>query len=127
MIAAIAYAACYVYSPTGAGAVWERSGLIKTLLKAGDASFIVKYALRVGQQAMDSPLLAGFFAATDILVPVPGSELCTPRGVWAAEERALLDEGIGAAAWRGLRRAQVRDRRTRSTADCEPALRVFHC
>ncbi len=82
---------------------------------------MVKYALRVRQQAMDSPLLAGFFGATDILVPVPGSEPCTPGGVWAAEDLAiaLVNEGIGAAAWPGLRRARA----VRKSATAAPGAR----
>lgn len=108
MIRAIAYASCYVYSPTGAGAVCERSRLLRTLLKAADTSFMVKYALRVRQQATDSPLLTDFFGATDVLVPVPG---CAPYrgGLWAAEHLAiaLVNEGLGAVAWSGLRRSRA--------------------
>ena len=109
MIRAIDYASCYVCSPTGTGTVCERSRLLRSLLKAGDAGFMVKYALRVRQQATDSPLLAGFFGTTDVLVPVPGSAPCTAGGVWAAEHLAvaLVNEGLGAAAWPGLRRARA--------------------
>jgi hypothetical protein len=76
------------------------------LLKAGDAGFMLKYALRVRQQAKDSPPLAGYFGATDVLVPVPGSAPFISGGLWAAEHLALalVNEGLGAAAWSGLRR-----------------------
>jgi hypothetical protein len=70
MIRAIEYASCYVYSPAGTGAVCERSRLLRALLKAGDANFMLKYALRVRQQVTDSPLLAGFFGPSDVLIPV---------------------------------------------------------
>ena len=66
MIRVIEYASCYVYSPTGTGAVCERSRLLRTLLKAGDAGFMLKYALRVRQQVADSPPLAGFFGTSDV-------------------------------------------------------------
>ncbi len=109
MIRAIEYASCYVYSPTGTGAMCERSRLLRTLLKAGDANFMLKYALRVRQQATDSPPLAGFFGTSDVLVPVPG---CTPSmtgGLWAAMNLAvaLVNEGLGGAAWPGLRRVRA--------------------
>ena len=106
MIRAIAYASCYVYSPTGAGAVCERSRLLRALLKAGDASFMLKYALRVRQQARDSPVLTGFFGATDVLVPVPGSAPHMAGDLWVAEHlaAALINEGLGGTAWTGLRR-----------------------
>ena len=107
MIRVIAYASCYVYSPTGTGAVCERSRLLRALLKAGDAGFMLKYALRVRQQATDLPLLAGFFGATDVLVPVPGSAPNAVGASWVAEHLAfaLVNEGLGGAAWPGLRRA----------------------
>jgi predicted amidophosphoribosyltransferase len=112
----ITFASCYVYSPTGTGAMCERSRLLRSLLKAGDAEFIHRYALRVHQQAADSPPLAGFFAATDVLIPVPGSSPRAAGGSWAAERLAvaLVREGIGALAWCGLRR--VRPVRKSATA-----------
>jgi hypothetical protein len=95
-----------VYSPTGTGAVCERSRLLRALLKAGDASFMLKYALRVRQEVTDSPLLAGFIGASDVLVPVPGCAPSKTGGLWAAEHLAvaLANEGLGGAAWPGLRR-----------------------
>jgi predicted amidophosphoribosyltransferase len=95
-----------VYSPTGTGAVCERSRLLRALLKAGDADFMVKYALRVRQQAADSSLLAGFFSTADVLVPVPGSSPCAAGGWWAARHLAvaLINEGLGGAEWSGLHR-----------------------
>jgi hypothetical protein len=109
MIRAIEYASCYVYSPAGTGAVCERSRLLRALLKAEDATFMLKYALRVRQQVTDSPLLAGFFGPSDVLIPVPG---CAPsiRGDIGAAGHlavALVNEGLGGAAWPGLRRVRA--------------------
>jgi hypothetical protein len=116
VIPAIQYASCYVYSPAGTGAVCERSRLLRALLKAGDASFIPKYAVRVRQQVTGTTLLAGFFGASDVLVPVPGCEPSRTAGVWAAEHLAvaLANEGLGGTAWSGLRR--VRSVRRSATA-----------
>ena len=109
MIQAVAYASCYVYSPTGSGAVCERSRLLRALLKAADAGFMLKYAVRVRQQATDSPLLADFFGATDVLVPVPGSAPSLTGRSWVAKRLAvaLVNEGLGGAAWPGLRRVRA--------------------
>jgi hypothetical protein len=109
VIRAVAYASCYVYSPTGSGAVCERSRLLRALLKAGDAGFMLKYALRVRQQATDSSLLTGFFDSTDILVPVPGSAVSVAGRSWTAKHLAiaLVNEGLGGAAWPGLRRVRA--------------------
>jgi hypothetical protein len=105
----ITFASCYVYSPAGTGAVCERSRLLRALLKAGDAGFMRRYALRVHQQAEDSPPLAGYFAATDVLIPVPGSSPRAAGDSWAAEHLAvaLVKEGLGALAWRGLQRVRA--------------------
>jgi hypothetical protein len=109
VIRTIEYASCYVYSPTGTGAVCERSRLLRALLKAGDAGFMLKYAVRVRQQVAESPPLAGFFGTSDVLVPVPGCAPSMRGGVWAAQHLAvaLVNEGLGGAAWPGLRRVRA--------------------
>lgn len=109
VIRTIEYASCYVYSPAGTGAVCERSRLLRTLLKAGDGSFMLKYALRVRQQVTDPTLLAGFFRASDVLVPVPGCAPSMTGGLWTARHLAiaLLNQGLGGAAWSGLRRVRA--------------------
>lgn len=106
MISKIAYASCYVYSPSGAGVVCERSRLLRTLLKAGDAHFMVMYALRVYQQARESPRLAGFFGSDDLLVPVPGSIPNTCGSNWVAADLAdaMVHAGVATMTWRGLHR-----------------------
>jgi predicted amidophosphoribosyltransferase len=105
VIRRLAFASCYVYSPTGKGAICERSRLLRALLKAGDAHFMLKYAVRVQQQAERSSQLAGFFHDTDVLVPVPRSST-KACGMWVAADlaRALVQEGLGTMAWPGLHR-----------------------
>lgn len=128
LIQTIAYASCYVYSPSGAGAVCERSRLLRTLLKTGDASFMHKYAVRVRQQSHDSPQLVGFFGATDVLVPVPG---CTPNPEgrsWAAEHLAiaLVNEGLGGEAWSGLRRLRAVRKSATASPGSRPTVSVHY-
>ena len=86
--------------------VCEHSRLLRALLKAGDAHFMLKYALRVYQQAQESPQLAGFFGSDDLLVPVPGSTPSTCGSTWVAADLAdaLVQAGVGTMAWRGLHR-----------------------
>jgi hypothetical protein len=105
MIGRVAFASCYVYSPTGEGAVCARSRLLCALLKDGDARFMIKYAVRVRLQSESASLLTGFFLPDDVLVPVPRSCPKT-AGTWAAAElaHALVREGVGSLAWPGLRR-----------------------
>ena len=87
MIRRLAYASCYVYSPGGKGAICERSRLLRTLLKEGDARFMYKYAVRVHQQAEQCSELAGFFSCDDVLVPVPRSST-KACGTWVAADLA---------------------------------------
>ncbi len=109
MIRSVAFASCYVYSPSGSCAISERSRVLRALLKAGESRLIIKYASRVRQQASALPLLTGFFDATDVLVPVPGSEPRDPDVVSVTEHlaAALVREGLGQVAWAGLRRVRA--------------------
>lgn len=125
MIRPLAYASCYVYSPAGEGAICERSRLLCALLKEGDAQFMLKYAVRVQQQAAQCPQLAGFFRDTDVLVPVPRSST-KACGTWVAADlaRALVQEGLGTMAWPGLhrvcavRKSSTAARGARPTVSC---------
>jgi hypothetical protein len=109
MIRAVTFASCYVYSPLGSCAISERSRLLRALVKGGDASVMFKYALRVRQRASEYPVLTGFFDATDILIPVPGSEPRDSAAISVTEHlaAALVREGLGRCAWTGLRRARA--------------------
>jgi hypothetical protein len=128
MILKITYASCYVYSPAGAGAVCERSRLLRDLLKAGDAHFMVKYALRVHQQAEESSRLQGFFRSTDILVPVPGSSPKCAAGTWVAADLAdaLVRQGVGGMAWRGLHRISAVRKSATSIPGARPSVALHY-
>jgi predicted amidophosphoribosyltransferase len=98
------------------------------LLKAGDASFIPKYACRVRRQAEESPQWAGFFGVTDVLVPVPGSAPHKAGDPWAAEHLALalVNAGLGGEIWPGLRRVRaVRKSATAAPGD-RPTVSVHY-
>ena len=120
MIKRVAYASCYVYSPSGTGAACERSRLLCALLKAGDARFMIRCALRVHQLALESSRLAGFFCSTDVFVPVPRS-IPGSCGTWVAADlaQALVREGLGATTWPGLRRVSA----VRKSATAAPGTR----
>ncbi len=66
MIAGIEFASCYVYSPAGAGAVCERSRLLRELLKEGNERFMRTYAVRVRQQVSESAELSGFLTGSEV-------------------------------------------------------------
>jgi predicted amidophosphoribosyltransferase len=128
MIKRVAYASCYVYSPSGTGAVCARSRLLCALLKAGDARFMVRYAVRVHQQALGSSRLAGFFCSTDILVPVPRSVPRCHGGTWVAADlsHALVQEGLGAMTWPGLRRISAVRKSATAAPGARPSVAVHY-
>jgi hypothetical protein len=116
VIRQVTFASCYVYSPGGAGAVSERSRQLCSFLKAGDAHFMFKYAVRVRQQVADNSPLAGFLCPSHVLVPIPGSAASAARSLSVAEHLAiaLIEEGLGQRIWRGLQR--IRSVRKSATA-----------
>ncbi|HMD74428.1 MAG TPA: phosphoribosyltransferase [Steroidobacteraceae bacterium] len=106
MIRNIPFGSCYVYSPAGQCAVSRRSQLLCSLLKAGDAQFLSRYAARVRHEVFDHGLFCGYFDARTLLIPVPGSRPRSPGTASAAERlaAALLEAGLGGLVWTGLKR-----------------------
>jgi hypothetical protein len=51
MISSLTFASCYIYAPGGGCDVSERSRSLCSLLKAGDARLILKYAQLVKHHA----------------------------------------------------------------------------
>jgi predicted amidophosphoribosyltransferase len=89
---------------------------------------MVKYAMRVRQQAADAPPLAAFFESADVLIPVPG---CVPREAGSASvtERlaaAFVQEGLGRAAWAGLRRIQAVHKSATSIRGRRPSVKKHY-
>jgi predicted amidophosphoribosyltransferase len=118
MISSLTFASCYIYAPGGGCNVSERSRSLCSLLKAGDARLILKYAQLVKHHAGECAALAGFFDSSDVLVPVPGSEPRDPalRSVASLLAEALVHEGLAGAHWQCIRRVQ----RVRKSATAAP-------
>ena len=123
MIGELSFASCYVYSPTGSGLICARSRLLRALLKEGDARFMVKYAARVREEAG----LGDFFLAGDVLVPVPRSAPKT-GGTWVAAElaQALVQQGLGALSWPGLRRICAVPKSATSAHGARPSIALHY-
>ena len=121
MIRSIAFASCYVYSPCGENAASARSRLLRELLKAGDESFLAKYALRVRQQVSDNSPLSGFLLPGHVLVPIPGSAPPAAGATSVAGHLALAlaDAGLGRGIWTGLHRIRA----VRKSATAAPGSR----
>jgi len=89
---------------------------------------MVKYAGRVRQQAEESSQLHGFFRSTDILVPVPGSAPKSAAGTWVAADLAdaLVREGVGMLAWRGLHRICAVRKSATSVPGARPSVALHY-
>jgi hypothetical protein len=108
--------------------VCEKSRLIRALLKAGDAGFMPKYALRVRQQATNLPIWEGLFGPEVVLVPVPRSTPYIAGRLWAAEQLALalVKEGLGGTSWSGLRRVHAVPKSSTSVPNERPTVHLHY-
>jgi predicted amidophosphoribosyltransferase len=117
----IAFASCYVYSP-GDGSAASR--LLRASVKTGNVSALVDRAFETQDKAQLSPLIARFFPAAAILVPVPGSRPARWGGSTPTERLAvaLLERslGLGLGIWFGLHRVRA----VRKSATAEPGART---
>jgi len=102
----VAFAACYVYSPRGRGAIAAGSRVLRARLKSGDPDWLARYAARVRRLAAGSGRYAGFFGPDVVLVPVPRSRPIVPGAVWTAERLAveLARLGLAGSVWSALYR-----------------------
>jgi predicted amidophosphoribosyltransferase len=127
MISRVAFASCYVYSPAGCNATCNRSRLLRALLKAGDAQFMRRYALRVRREVDQLSQLKNYFLPQDVLVPVPGSAP-KARGTWVAAElaQALLLAGLGSKTWPGLHRVSAVRKSATAAHGARPTVAVHY-
>src|SRR5256885_1730730 len=102
----LSFAACFVYSPRGTGAVCEASRQLCARVKALDPRWLPRYAGLVYRTSLHHPELAGLFAPGAVLVPVPGSAPGSDAP-WVALQLAvaLRDVGPAGSVWPGLQRS----------------------
>src|ERR1700733_1991168 len=79
------FASCYVYAPCGACAVSARSRSLCARIKAPEPLLVPHYARCVMRQAHLMPILAEFFRAIDVLIPIPASEPSRPNREYLPE------------------------------------------
>ena len=105
LIASVAFASCYVYSPRAAGWVAEASRVICRRVKASDPLWLSHYAGCVYRRSLLDRELAELFSRGAMLVPVPGSAR-TGDALWTALRLAIALRQVGLAPgiWIGLRR-----------------------
>jgi predicted amidophosphoribosyltransferase len=103
------FASCYVYAPCGACAVSARSRSLCAMIKALEPPLVPVYARRVMRQAHLMPVLAEFFRAIDVLIPIPASEPSGPNRDYLPDRlaAAFVAEGLASSAWKGLRRVRA--------------------
>jgi predicted amidophosphoribosyltransferase len=99
------FASCFVYAPCGAGEMSARSRSLCAMIKTAEPALVPLYARCVARQAR-RPVLAEFFRAIDLLIPIPP---CKPSRTYREHlpgrlADALVAEGLGASAWKSLQR-----------------------
>jgi predicted amidophosphoribosyltransferase len=103
------FASCFVYTPCGAGTVSARSRLFCAMIKAAEPDLVPLYARCVARQARRIPMLAEFFHAIDVLIPIPASKPSRAHREHLPDRLAdaLVAEGLATSAWQGLRRIRA--------------------
>lgn len=78
------------------------------MLKTRELGLISACARRVNQEANGTPILAGFFEASDVLIPIPTNQPGGPREALSGRlANALVAQGLAARAWSGLHRIRA--------------------
>src|SRR5882672_12560999 len=100
------FSACYVYSPRGVSPAAHGSRRLRERVKGCDARWLACYATRVREQAFEHRQFGDMFGPNVILIPVPRSVPSSCETSWAAGQiaLALMQQGLAAAVWTGLRR-----------------------
>ena len=102
----------------------EASRLLCARVKAGDPTWVPRYAGLVYRASCRDAQLTALFACRAVLVPVPGSRVC-PEAPWAAQclAFALSEMGLGGGLWAGLRRQTGVRKSATSPAGGRPSVR----
>jgi hypothetical protein len=105
----VQFTAFYTYSPKGESEVSERSRQLCARVKNGGAQCLRSYIAAVHREVADGKRFEGFFGNNTILVPVPRCDPAERNSPWIARRLAsgLLQTGLGAEVWDGLRRVNA--------------------
>jgi predicted amidophosphoribosyltransferase len=122
------FASCYVYAPCGACPVSARSRSLCALIKAPEPALVPLHARCVMRQAQRMPMLAEFFRAIDVLVPIPACEPGRPSREYLPERLAdaFVAEGLATTAWRGLSRVSAVPKSATSAPGRRPTVRAHY-
>jgi predicted amidophosphoribosyltransferase len=122
-VRSLVFAACYVYSPSGVGALSAASRSFCSMLKTGEPGLTLICARRVMQQTNERSILKEFFEASDVLVPIPANHPDRPRQALSGRlAEALVAQGLAARAWTGLHRVCAVPRSATAPAGRRPSV-----
>jgi len=127
VVRSLEFASCYVYAPGGACAVSARSRSLCAMIKAPEPHFVALCARCVMRQARRMPILAEFFRAIDVLIPIPASEPHASREYLPNRlADALVAEGLARSAWQGLSRVRAVPKSATSAPGRRPTVRIHY-
>jgi predicted amidophosphoribosyltransferase len=97
------------------------------MIKAPQTPLVPFYARCVMRQAHLMPVLAEFFRAIDVLIPIPASAPRRPREYLPDRlADALVAEGLARSAWKGLSRVRSVAKSATSAPGRRPTVRVHY-
>lgn len=99
------YAAPFTYAPRGTDEVALKAKQRVSAIKRGDRDVIDRAAAWLQRQGPGSSVCSAL-GPSATLIPVPGSGMRTPGGLWVPERicEALLAARLGGSIWRALER-----------------------
>jgi predicted amidophosphoribosyltransferase len=97
------------------------------MIKAPRPPLVPFYARCVMRQTHLLPVLAEFFRAIDVLIPIPASEPGRP-GEYLPDRLAdaLVAEGLARSAWKGLSRVRAVAKSATSAPGRRPTVRIHY-
>jgi len=126
--ASLRFASCYVYSPVGMCEVSRRSRLLRELLKSANRHYLERFAERVRVEREERPEFGEFFGPDALLIPVPGSARTDAGKPTVAERlaRQMIQKGLAAAVWPGLKRVRAVPKSATATAGDRPGVGLHY-
>jgi predicted amidophosphoribosyltransferase len=122
-LAALPFASCFAYSPSGTGLVCEQGRLLCSRLKTLDPAWLSRLIAHAWLEARGHGRFAAVLGRRVVLVPVPGSAPASGAG-WVAERlaRCLGELELAGQVWPVLRRRRAVRKSAFAPAGARPSV-----
>jgi len=101
---------------------------LRELLKSANRHYLERFAERVRVEREERPEFGEFFGPDALLIPVPGSARTDAGKPTVAERlaRQMIQKGLAAAVWPGLKRVRAVPKSATATAGDRPGVGLHY-